>query len=160
MGPCGLVGTIETHDGRSARPARVTTPGRIELVELLAGMVDAGCHRLAMEVSSHALDQGRVADLDFEVAIFTNLSGDHLDYHRTMEAYADAKARLFEGLGREGVAVVNLDDPAVDRMLRDAGGRRVGIFRRGAAASRSGGTRVDRSVSLSLIHISEPTRPY
>ncbi|MEE2896201.1 MAG: UDP-N-acetylmuramoyl-L-alanyl-D-glutamate--2,6-diaminopimelate ligase [Planctomycetota bacterium] len=153
IGPCGLVGTIETHDGRAARPARVTTPGRIELVELLAGMVDAGCDRLAMEVSSHALDQGRVADLDFEVAIFTNLSGDHLDYHRTMEAYAEAKARLFDGLGREGVAVVNLDDPAAERMLRNAGGRRIGIFRRGAAASRTGHARVDRSVSYEIVAI-------
>jgi len=94
-----------------------------------------------METSSHALDQGRVHGLDFGVAIFTNLSGDHLDYHGTMEAYAAAKARLFEGLDNSATAVVNADDPAHARMLRDCRAR---VVRCGF----SGGESLDAEVSV------------
>ena len=129
---CGSIGTIEIHDGVEAKPALVTTPGRLEMVEILGDMVDHDCRLLAMEVSSHALEQGRVADLDFAVAVFTNLTGDHLDYHGTMEAYARAKARLFESLDEDAVAIVNLGDPAAASMLESCSARTIGVTTRNA----------------------------
>ncbi len=127
IGPCGLIGTVEIHDGRTAIPARLTTPGRLELAAILGRMVEAGSVAAAMEISSHALDQGRTADLDVAVAIFSNLTGDHLDYHGTMEAYAAAKARLFAGLAPEAHAIVNLDDPHAATMLATCRARRIGL---------------------------------
>ena len=122
---CGLIGTVEVDEGDGPTPARMTTPSAVELSAMLAGMVANGCTACAMEVSSHGLDQGRTAGLGFDAGVFTNLSGDHLDYHRTLEAYADAKARLFEGLGADAQAIVNADDAASARMLRDCSARRV-----------------------------------
>jgi UDP-N-acetylmuramoyl-L-alanyl-D-glutamate--2,6-diaminopimelate ligase len=117
--PCGLIGTVEIDDGQTATPASLTTPGIIEINRLLARMIDHGCTACAMEVSSHALDQGRVATLDFDAAIFTNLTGDHLDYHGTMDAYAEAKSKLFAMLDHENhLAVLNHDDPASTHMAR------------------------------------------
>ncbi len=116
---CGLIGTVETHDGKSASAASLTTPPAIEISGLLRRMVDNGCRACAMEASSHALLQRRVAALSFRVGIFTNLSGDHLDYHGTMDAYADAKAMLFTALSSDATAIVNADDPHADRMVRD-----------------------------------------
>jgi len=117
---CGMIGTIEIDTG-GAKPqaAELTTPGAIQLTALLAEMVAHGCDACVMEVSSHALDQNRVDPALFDVAIFTNLTGDHLDYHGSMDAYADAKARLFEHLRSDARAVLNADDPAVARMMRD-----------------------------------------
>ena len=89
-----------------------TTPGPTELRRHLRAMADAGCSACAMEVSSHALDQGRVEGIRFRVAVYTNLSGDHLDYHGSLEAYAAAKARLFGMLDADAVAVLNRRDPA------------------------------------------------
>jgi UDP-N-acetylmuramoyl-L-alanyl-D-glutamate--2,6-diaminopimelate ligase len=86
-------------------------------------MRDNGCDACAIETSSHALDQGRVAGVTFAGGGFTNLTGDHLDYHGTMDRYAAAKAKLFEQLGDRAVAVVNADDPAADRMTRDTRAR-------------------------------------
>ncbi len=129
IGPCGLIGTVEISDGRTTIPARLTTPGRLELAAILGRMVEAGSVAAAMEISSHALDQGRTADVDVSVAIFTNLTGDHLDYHGTMEAYAAAKARLFAGLAPEAHAIVNLDDPHAATMLAGCRARRVGLRR-------------------------------
>ena len=148
VGRCGSIGTIETHDGMTSTPSRVTTPGRLELVELLGDMVDNGCRCLAMEASSHALDQDRVVDLDFAVAVFTNLSGDHLDYHGTMRAYAGAKASMFESLTPGALAVVNLDDPASTTMLASCRARSVGISR-GDAGHREAG--VDRVVRVETL---------
>lgn len=116
---CGMIGTILVDDGREIAAASMTTPPAIEISRTLATMVEMGCKAAAMEASSHALDQGRVAAVRFRVGIFTNLTGDHLDYHRSMDAYADAKARLFESLPAEGLAIVNADDPASLRMVRD-----------------------------------------
>ncbi len=90
----------------------LTTPGPVELQRLLRTMVDRGVKRVAMETSSHALDQRRVDALQFAAGVFTNLTRDHLDYHGTMEAYRDAKLRLIGLLARDGVACVNADDPA------------------------------------------------
>ena len=116
-----LIGTVETDLGEPGgpTPAELTTPGAVELARLLRRAVDAGCDGLVMEVSSHALDQGRVDAIDFDAAVFTNLTQDHLDYHNTMEDYAAAKARLFAGLNPSAWAVVNADDPWAARMLHD-----------------------------------------
>jgi UDP-N-acetylmuramoyl-L-alanyl-D-glutamate--2,6-diaminopimelate ligase len=107
---CGLIGTVETDDGRICRAAAMTTPDAVEVARLMAAMRDHGCRAAAVEVSSHALHQKRVAGVNFAAAAFTNLSGDHLDYHGDMHNYAAAKAALFESLGSESVAVVNGDD--------------------------------------------------
>ena len=120
---CGLVGTVVTDDGRGERPSSLTTPSATQLADLLSRMVRHGCTAAAMEVSSHALDQSRVAGIGFSYAVFTNLTGDHLDYHGSMDAYAAAKARLFESLDRGAVAVVNADDLAHAHMARGCAAR-------------------------------------
>lgn len=107
----GLIGTIEYLYGASSSPASHTTPESLELQELLAQMVFAGCTAVAMEVSSHALHQGRVYGIDFSTAVFTNLTQDHLDYHGSMDEYFRAKKLLFEDLGADAPAVINADDP-------------------------------------------------
>ena len=101
--------------------ASLTTPPATEVSRTLGCMVDNGLAACAMEVSSHALVQGRAAGLRFDAAVFTNLSGDHLDYHGDLESYAGAKAMLFEGLGADAVAIVNADDPVSERMVRGCG---------------------------------------
>jgi UDP-N-acetylmuramoyl-L-alanyl-D-glutamate--2,6-diaminopimelate ligase len=93
--PCGLLGTVHHSFGQREIPARQTTPGAPELHGLFASMREAGCGDCVMEVSSHAIDQDRVEGIPFAAAIFTNLSQDHLDYHRDMESYFQTKARLF-----------------------------------------------------------------
>jgi UDP-N-acetylmuramoyl-L-alanyl-D-glutamate--2,6-diaminopimelate ligase len=113
---CGLIGTVEIDDGRSRRIADMTTPGPVEVAGLLAEMRARHCQACAIETSSHALDQGRVAGLRYAGAAFTNLTGDHLDYHKTMENYAAAKAKLFESLDESAAAVVNADDTWSARM--------------------------------------------
>ncbi|MGH7442669.1 MAG: Mur ligase family protein, partial [bacterium] len=90
-----LVGTVGYWVGRRFQPAPNTTPSALELQALLAAAVRRGCRFAVMEVSSHALDQRRVEGLTFKAAVFTNLTRDHLDYHKTLAAYARAKARLF-----------------------------------------------------------------
>jgi UDP-N-acetylmuramoyl-L-alanyl-D-glutamate--2,6-diaminopimelate ligase len=127
---CGMIGTVEIDDGRKQWEAAMTTPPATEMAALLAAMRDNGCRACAMEVSSHALDQGRVAGANFAAAAFTNLTGDHLDYHREMENYAAAKAKLFEMLDESAWAAVNAGDPASLRMIRNC---RAGIVRFGFA---------------------------
>ncbi len=116
---CGMIGTVFIDDGKERTEAQLTTPGAIEMSRLLATMAGNGCRAAAMETSSHALHQRRTAALRFDAAVFTNLTGDHLDYHHTMEDYADAKALWFESLGPEAYAVVNVDDAYAERMVRD-----------------------------------------
>jgi UDP-N-acetylmuramoyl-L-alanyl-D-glutamate--2,6-diaminopimelate ligase len=106
----GLVGTIEYKIGERVIPATHTTPESLELNELFASMVEEKCTSVSMEISSHALDQSRVFGLDFNVAIFTNLTQDHLDYHGTMEKYFEAKKTLFMNLKPSDCAVINHDD--------------------------------------------------
>jgi UDP-N-acetylmuramoyl-L-alanyl-D-glutamate--2,6-diaminopimelate ligase len=115
---CGLISTVQVDDGATTQPARLTTPGAIELSAIMARMVEHHCTACVMEASSHALDQGRVDAVNFKVGVFTNLTGDHLDYHPDMQHYAAAKARLFEKLRPDAAAVVNADDPASARMLQ------------------------------------------
>ncbi len=116
---CGLIGTVRVDDGDREHVATMTTPPAVELSARLATMVTNHCSAAVVEVSSHALHQGRVAGLAFDVAVFTNLTGDHLDYHATPEAYADAKATLFRSLPASGYAIVNIDDAAAGLMLAD-----------------------------------------
>ena len=110
------IGTLGVLLGSAGTPmeggAGLTTPGPVELQRVLRALVDQGVRSVAMEVSSHSLDQRRIDGLKFEVAVFTNLTRDHLDYHGTMEKYFEAKARLIEYLTPRGAAVVNRDDPA------------------------------------------------
>lgn len=120
---CGMIGTIEIDDGKARREASMTTPSAVEIAELLATMRSRGCWTCAMEVSSHALEQGRVAGVQFAGAAFTNLTGDHLDYHKTMTRYAEAKAKLFESLRPGAVAVVNAQDRWNKRMVKDCKAR-------------------------------------
>ncbi|MGI5892998.1 MAG: UDP-N-acetylmuramoyl-L-alanyl-D-glutamate--2,6-diaminopimelate ligase [Candidatus Merdivicinus sp.] len=103
----GLIGTIQNEIGDRIIPTDKTTPDALELESLYAQMVEAGCEYCVMEVSSHALDQNRIGDAHYEVAAFTNLSHEHLDYHGTMEEYYQAKKKLF---GICDSAVVNVDD--------------------------------------------------
>jgi UDP-N-acetylmuramoyl-L-alanyl-D-glutamate--2,6-diaminopimelate ligase len=114
----GLLGTIVYQIGERVVPSTNTTPGPLELQRYLAQMVAGGLRWCVMEVSSHALAQGRVAGLEFEAAVFSNLGSDHLDYHKTREAYAAAKRRLFDGLRVGGSAVINVDD-AYGRVLAE-----------------------------------------
>lgn len=107
---CGIVGTLGTGFYGELESGRHTTPDPLAVQATLAGLKQAGARAVAMEVSSHGLEQGRVAALDFDVAVFTNLSRDHLDYHGSMEAYAAAKARLF-AWPELRARVINLDDP-------------------------------------------------
>lgn len=115
----GMIGTIEWAVGQHVFPSSHTTPDVLQNYKLFHDMVEAGCQGCAMEVSSHALTQGRVQSIEFDVAVFTNLSQDHLDYHKTMEEYGKAKAKLFTSLKQEKVAVVNADSPDWEAMVAD-----------------------------------------
>ncbi|NYF51289.1 UDP-N-acetylmuramoyl-L-alanyl-D-glutamate--2,6-diaminopimelate ligase [Tunturiibacter gelidoferens] len=116
---CVLIGTIETHVGDEVRVSPHTTPESRDVLEIFADGVKAGATEAVMEMSSHALEQERVWGLPVDVAMFTNLTQDHLDYHGTMEKYFAAKARLFEGVGSPAprVAVINGDDSYGRRLI-------------------------------------------
>jgi len=113
----GLIGTIITDDGVARSASSLTTPSAIDLSRALAHMIRNGCAQAVMEVSSHALDQDRAAALQFDIGIFTNLTGDHLDYHGSMEAYALAKSKLFRSLPPGGLAIINAQDSAAENMV-------------------------------------------
>ena len=113
----GLIGTMENMIGNEAVPADRTTPESLDLQALFAKMHDAGCTHVIMEVSSHAVVLERVGGIEFEVAAFTNLTEDHLDFHKTMENYCDAKAQLF---ARSRKCVANRDDAWFERMCAQA----------------------------------------
>jgi len=124
--PVGLIGTVRYEIGERILPAARTTPESLDLHALLAQMKTAGCRAAVMEVSSHALEQGRVAPIEYQVGIFTNLTQDHLDYHLTMENYFAAKVLLFANLDRvqkPGAAVINADDPYGKRLIEMLRGR-------------------------------------
>lgn len=107
---CGLLSTVCNYIEEEAIPADHTTPDPIELNELLARMVEAGCEYAFMECSSHAIAQKRIGGLKFAGAIFTNLTRDHLDYHKTFENYRNAKKAFFDGLPKSAFAITNADD--------------------------------------------------
>lgn len=116
----GLIGTIQNMIEEEVIPTHNTTPNIIDLQRLLARMKETGLTHVVMEVSSHALDMGRVAGCEYDTAAFSNLTQDHLDYHGTMENYCLAKAKLFDSLSADATAVVNIDDPAGKIMLEHA----------------------------------------
>src|SRR5213595_1481772 len=123
---CGLIGTVHYEIGERILPAIRTTPESLDLQELLAQIANAGCKAAAMEVSSHALAQERTRGLQWNVAVFTNLTQDHLDFHGTMENYFEAKAKLFQDLPlqskKKGAsAVIKIDDRYVQPLLQRIG---------------------------------------
>ena len=111
----GLIGTVQYEVGERRLPASRTTPESLDLQELLLQCVEAGCRNVVIEVSSHALSQGRANEIEFDIGVFTNLTRDHLDFHNGMKDYFLAKARLFESLRqsqkKDRKAIVNIDDP-------------------------------------------------
>jgi UDP-N-acetylmuramoyl-L-alanyl-D-glutamate--2,6-diaminopimelate ligase len=126
-GPCGLIGTIEYIIGEHRYQAVRTTPDAVSIQKMLREMAQQACRSAVMEVTSHALDQNRVDCIDFDVAIFTNLTLDHLDYHQTMENYLSAKNKLFRSLDPSKtkkaypypkMAIVNADSPWHQKVLR------------------------------------------
>lgn len=119
----GLIGTVENRIGAERYATAFTTPEAVGLQSLLAAMRDREVTHVAMEVSSHGLALDRVRTLRFRAAVFTNLTHDHLDFHGSAEAYADAKRRLFDGLRADAVAVVNRDDAAHTDMTRNTRAR-------------------------------------
>ena len=119
----GVIGTINYRFSDQILEAPVTTPESLDLMQTLRHMADSAVTDVIMEVSSHSLDQGRVRDCPFRVAIFTNISRDHLDYHRSMDAYFETKARLFRSSPGDGAnsparAVINADDPKGLELIR------------------------------------------
>jgi len=131
--PTGSIGTLGAFDPAGepvpSEAGNLTTPGPIDLQATLAALVARGARGAAMEVSSHSLDQGRVDGLVFRAAVFTNLTRDHLDYHKTLEDYFRAKAKLVQFIAPDGLEVVNADDPAWVRLRREH--RRVTFGERG-----------------------------
>lgn len=115
----GMLSTIENKIGQEVLPAALTTPDAISLQKMLAQMVVEECQYAFMEVSSHALDQHRVAGCEFKVAVFTNITHDHLDYHGTFDLYIKAKKLLFDHLSPDSAALINLDDRHATVMVQN-----------------------------------------
>ncbi|MGL5920761.1 MAG: UDP-N-acetylmuramoyl-L-alanyl-D-glutamate--2,6-diaminopimelate ligase, partial [Bacteroidales bacterium] len=115
----GLLSTVCNYINDEAHEATHTTPDAITLNALLARMVEEGCEYAFMEVSSHAVDQNRISGLKFAGGIFTNLTRDHLDYHKTVDAYLKAKKKFFDGLGKDAFAITNADDKTGMVMLQN-----------------------------------------
>jgi UDP-N-acetylmuramoyl-L-alanyl-D-glutamate--2,6-diaminopimelate ligase len=125
---CGLLGTVQYEIGDRILPAIRTTPEALDIQELLAQIVNAGGRAAAMEVSSHALAQERTRGIEWDVAVFTNLTQDHLDFHRTMEKYFEAKAKLFQDLTSQSkkkgaTAVINIDDRYGEKLVSRLAGK-------------------------------------
>jgi UDP-N-acetylmuramoyl-L-alanyl-D-glutamate--2,6-diaminopimelate ligase len=125
---CGLLGTVQYEIGDRILPAIRTTPEALDIQELLAQIVNAGGRAASMEVSSHALAQERTRGIEWDVAVFTNLTQDHLDFHRTMENYFEAKAKLFQNLPSQSKkkgasAVINIDDRYGEKLVNRLAGK-------------------------------------
>jgi UDP-N-acetylmuramoyl-L-alanyl-D-glutamate--2,6-diaminopimelate ligase len=163
---CVLIGTIETHVGDEVRESPHTTPESRDVLEIFSDGVKAGATEAVMEMSSHALEQERVWGLPVDVAMFTNLTQDHLDYHGTMERYFAAKARLFEGVGAPAprVAVINVDDAAGERLTLGATASQVvtyglsgrGDFRAEDVRMRAGETRFRMTTPADVVEMVSP----
>ena len=136
----GLISTVEVRTGTLSVNAELTTPGPLALHRTLRRMVDDGCTACAMEVSSHALDQDRTTPIAYDVALFTNLTTDHIDYHGSPAAYQAAKQKLFDALPQRATAVYNLDDDAGPAMVA-----------RTAATARSYGTAPQADIRMEAV---------
>mgnify|MGYP001571238428 CR=1 FL=1 len=113
----GVIGTVNYRFGQRSIPAVNTTPGVLDLYSLLSSMYKEKIKNCVIEVSSHSLEQGRVETLQFDTAIFTNLTREHLDFHKNMDDYLKAKLKLFEKIKKGGFAIINLDDPAAEKII-------------------------------------------
>lgn len=122
---CGLISTVENRIGDEVVPATHTTPDVISVHRLIAGMRDKQCEFVFMEVSSHAVDQERISGLKFRGALFTNLTHDHLDYHKTMLNYITAKKKFFDRLPADAFAITNADDKNGPVMLQNTRARKI-----------------------------------
>jgi UDP-N-acetylmuramyl-tripeptide synthetase len=154
----GIIGTLGNGLVGALAPSVNTTPDAALVHQTLAEFRDAGAKAVAMEVSSHALDQGRVNAVEFDVALFTNLTRDHLDYHGTMAAYGTAKARLFAWPGLDA-AVINVDDPFGQSLAEAARGRRQKVLTHGLVNADIVATRVTVTQSGLLLSIMTPWGP-
>jgi UDP-N-acetylmuramoyl-L-alanyl-D-glutamate--2,6-diaminopimelate ligase len=135
---CGLFSTVCNYINEKELPATHTTPDPVQLNRLLSQMVEAGCDYAFMEVSSHSADQKRIAGLKFAGGIFTNLTHDHLDYHKTFENYLKAKKSFFDSLPAEAFALVNIDDRNGKVMLQNCSAKHFTFSVRGMADYRCG----------------------
>jgi len=153
----GLLGTVRYEIGERILPASRTTPESLELQDMMAQMLRAGCGACVMEVSSHALQQQRVAGVEFDVGVFTNLTQDHLDYHGSMENYFLAKQRLFTGWPhgtKPGACVANLDDPFGARIFDSTNaGSRFTFALGGNADIRAGHIQLGREDTSFQLHV-------
>jgi UDP-N-acetylmuramoyl-L-alanyl-D-glutamate--2,6-diaminopimelate ligase len=113
----GIIGTVNYRFGQRLIPAVNTTPGALELYSLLSSMRKEKIKNCVMEISSHSLELGRVETLKFDAAIFTNLTREHLDFHKNMEDYLKAKLKLFGKIKKDGFAIINIDDPAAAKII-------------------------------------------
>lgn len=121
----GLISTISYRVNSEELPASHTTPDQLQLNQLMKKMVDEGCEYCFMEVSSHAIDQNRISGLDFDGAIFSNITHDHLDYHKTFDAYIKAKKKFFDNLKPQSFAITNVDDKNGNVMLQNTKARKI-----------------------------------
>lgn len=148
----GLIGTIEYKLGEVAQPAVHTTPESLELNEFLSRMLKNGCQSAVMEVSSHALEQHRVHGFDFDAAVFTNLTQDHLDYHGSMERYFEAKRTLFNMLSQDAIGVYNSGDPYGQRIILETRARTIAYGVRGADVLLKSATPTETGMVVLLEH--------
>ena len=121
--PCGYIGTISIEYKNIRKAPDLTTPDPIYLNEILRDMVNDDVKAIALEVSSHGLEQGRVDAIDFDIAIFTNFTHDHLDFHGTVDNYFNAKKKLFQDLKSDGIAVLNIDDEKMQELKSSVKGK-------------------------------------
>lgn len=121
---CGLLSTVDNHIGNKILPATHTTPDPISLNRLMKQMVDEDCTHVFMEVSSHAIDQHRIAGLEFDGALFSNITHDHLDYHKTFDEYIRVKKAFFDGLSSSAFAISNADDKRGEVMLQNTNAKK------------------------------------
>jgi len=129
-----LLGTIKNKVGNVSVPANLTTPGQLDLFAFAAKAVEVGCSDLVMETSSHALHQGRMSGILYRSGLFSNLTQDHLDYHKTMDAYFEAKKLLFtKFLAADGVAAINIDDEHGEKLFDSLSCNKVAVSRLGKA---------------------------
>ena len=130
---CGLISTVENMIAGRVIPSTHTTPDAISLNALLKEMVDEGCEYAFMEVSSHAVHQRRIAGVQFAGALFSNISHDHLDYHKTFDEYIKAKKAFFDGLSASAFALTNLDDKRGAVMLQNTAAKKLSYSLRSMA---------------------------